>query len=194
VSLWGLPLELETRLFTDGQFVASIQATLFLFQRDFPLIYARVKQLRGELDEAIEAYVKSRFVEKAPLVNNKKQLISKEVQNGLDVYATYYLGQAHLERGNLAQAEREFRNTLTILPAPGPNQPYYDMFRWGANANLGRIYQAGKDYARAVAHLTERDPTSQYVGNLLRARELVWRDPMAAAVTLPAAPAANPIP
>ena len=35
----------------------SIQASLFLFRPEFPLIYARVKQLRGELDEAIEDYV-----------------------------------------------------------------------------------------------------------------------------------------
>ena len=73
MSLWTLPLEVETRLFTDPQFVASIQASLFLFQSRVPLVYARVKQLRGELDEAIEDYVRFRFAENAPLVNNKKQ-------------------------------------------------------------------------------------------------------------------------
>ena len=30
----------------------------------------------------------------------------------------------------------------------------------------------------AIAHYTQPNPTSQYIGNLLRARELVWRDPM----------------
>jgi hypothetical protein len=155
------------------------------------LVYARVKQLRGELDEAIHDYVKFRFNENAPLVNNKHQLIGKDVQDGLDAYATYYLALAHLERGNLDKAELMFRDTLKLLPPPGPNRPYYDMFRWGANANLGRIYQANKDNARAVAHLTERDPTSQYVGNLLQARELVWCDPMAVPVTLPSAPRAS---
>ena len=81
-----------------------------------------------------------------------------------------------------------FRKTLELLPEPGPNQPYYNMLRWGANANLGRIYEAKKDHRRAIAYQTQRDPTSQYVGNLLRARELVWSDPMAAAVSLPPAP------
>ena len=73
-----MPLEVETRLFRDAQFVASIQSTLFLFQRDFPLVYARVKQLRGEIDEAIEDYVKFRFVDKLPLLINKKQLAARK--------------------------------------------------------------------------------------------------------------------
>lgn len=193
VSLWGLPLEVETRLFTDAQFVASIQSTLFLFRREFPLVYARVKQLRGELSEAIEDYVKFRFAENAPLVTDKKRLTIPEIQDGLDVYATYYLALAHLEQNNLAQAELMFRKTLELLPEPGPNQPYYNMFRWGANANLGRIYDSKKDNSRAVAYQTQRDPTAQYVGNLLRARELLWRDPMAAAVSLPPAPPPKPM-
>ena len=71
-----------------------------------------------------------------------------------------------------------FEKTLELLPEPGPNQPYYNMFRWGANANLGRIYEIKNDACRAIAYYTQRDPTQQYVGNLLRARELVWRDPM----------------
>ncbi len=63
------------------------------------------------------------------------------------------------------------------------------MFRWGANANLGRIAEARKDKRGAIAYYTQNDPTSQYVGNLLRARELVWDDPMAAAPDpLPGAP------
>ena len=72
-------------------------------------------------------------------------MIPKEVQDGLDVYATYYLALAHLERNNLDQAELMFKKTLELLPEPGPNQPYYNMFRRGANANLGRIYEAKKD-------------------------------------------------
>ncbi len=188
VSLWAMPLEVETRLFTDAQFVASIQSTLFLFRREFPLVYARVKQLRGEIDEAIEDYVKFRFVDKLPLLINKRQLAGKDVRQGLNAYATYYLATAHLERGNLDLARDFFSQTLQLLPAPGPNQPYYNMLRWGANANLGRIYESKKDNARAVAYLTEGDPTAQHVGNLLRARELVWCDPMAEAVSLPPAP------
>jgi hypothetical protein len=193
VSLWALPLEVDTRLFTDPQFVQSIQSSLFLFQRDFPLVFARVKQLRGEFSEAIEDYVKFRFAENAPLVNNKKFAIPQDVQDGLDVYATYYLALAHLERNNLDQAELMFKKTLELLPEPGANLPYYNMFRWGANANLGRIYEAKKDHARAIAYDTQNDPTPQYVGNLLRARELVWKNPIAGrSVNLPPAPAAKP--
>jgi tetratricopeptide (TPR) repeat protein len=188
ITLWPLPLEVETRLFTDAQFVTSIQASLFLFRSEFPLLYARIKQLRGELDEAIEDYVRFRFAENFPVVNNKKQAIPKEVQSGLDVYATYYLALAHLERNNLDQAELMFKKTLELLPEPGQNQPYYNMFRRGANANLGRINEA-RDPSAAIAHYTQRDPTPQYVGNLIRARELVWRDPTGAVpATLPAAP------
>ena len=192
ISLWAVPMEVERRLFTDAQFVTSIQASLFLFQPQFPLVYARVKHLRGEFDEAIEDYVRFRFAENTPLVNNKKQAIPREVQDALDVYATYYLALAHLERNNLDLAELMFQKALELLPEPGPNQPYYNMFRRGANANLGRIYEIKKDPSRAIAHYAQRDPTQQRVGNLLRTRELAWRDPMgAAAATLPPAPEAK---
>jgi tetratricopeptide (TPR) repeat protein len=190
VALWPLPMEVERRLFSDSQFVTSIQASLFLFGREFPLLYARIKQLRGEFDEAIEDYVRLRFRENAPLVNNKKLMIPREVQQGLDVYSTYYLALAHLERNNLDQAELMFEKTLELLPEPGPNQPYYNMFRRGASANLGRIQETRKDPSSAIAHYTQRDPTPQFVGNLLRVRELVWRDPMGASpAPLPPAPA-----
>ncbi len=91
VKLWALPLEVETRLFTDSMFVASIQASLFLFQREFPLVYARVKHLRGEYKEAIAEYIALRFKKDAPLVGNKKQKIKQDVQEGMDIYASYYL-------------------------------------------------------------------------------------------------------
>ena len=194
ISLWPLPVEVDTLLFTDASFVTSIQASLFLFRPEFPLIYARVKQLRGETEEAIQDYVKFRFAENAPLVNDKEKKIKipKDVQAGLDVYATYYLGLAHLERDNLKDAELMFKMTLELLPEPGPRQPYYSMFRRGANTNLGRIYEAKKMPSQALAHYTQRDPTTQYVGNLIRSRELVWDDPMgAAAAPLPPAPTPN---
>ena len=55
-------------------------------------------------------------------------------------------------------------------PQPGETQPYYNMFRWGANANLARIHEARKDDAAAIDYYTRYDPTSQHAGNLLRAR------------------------
>ncbi len=189
ISLWPLPLEVETRLFTDSQYVTSIQASLLLFRPEFPLVYARVKQLRGELDEAVQDYVGFRLKDQLPLVNNKKQMIPREIQDGLDIYATYYLGLAQLERNNLDQAELMFTMTLKMLPEPGPSQRYFNMFRWGASANLGRIHEAKKQPSLSVAYYTQRDPTPQYVGNLLRAREIVWADPLGnVAAQLPPAP------
>ena len=194
VSLWALPLTVEDRLFNSPQFVQSIQNSLFLFRPEFPLVYARVKQLRGELDQAIQDYVKFRFAENHPRVDNKKLPIPKEVQDGLDIYATYYLALAHLERNNLDLAEPMFQKTLELLPDSGPNQPYYNMFRWGASTNLGRIDEARQKSRSAIAHYTQLDPTPQYVGNLLRARELVWRDPMSPPPDpLPAAPKPKPV-
>ncbi len=192
VSLWPLPLEVENRLFTDPRFVDSIQYSLVFFRPEFPLVYARVKQLRGELNEAIQDYVKFRFAEKTPLVTDKKkkEMVPREIQDGLDIYATYYLALAHLEGNNLDQAELMFRKTLELLPEPGPTQPFYSMFRWGANTNLGRIHEARKNHSTAVAYYTQVDPTFQHAGNLLRARELVWSDPMAPVPDpLPDAPA-----
>ena len=66
IRLWSLPFEVFTRLFHDGQFVNAIQQSLFLFRREFPLVYARVKQLRGDLDGATNDYVSLRFAEDAP--------------------------------------------------------------------------------------------------------------------------------
>ena len=187
ISLWEVPLEVETRLFTDAQFVASIQESLFLFKPEFPLIYARVKQLRGELPEAIEDYVAFRKQVNLPLVTEQKaipkerqQTIPKEVQDGLDVYATYYLALAHLENNDLEQAEKMFRQVLNAVPPPEPGKqhPYYHLFRWGANANLARIQESKHDDQAAIDYYTQYDPTSQGAGNLLRARELVWRNPL----------------
>jgi hypothetical protein len=186
VKLWQMPLEVETRLFTDGQFVEATQQSLFLLRPDFPLLYARIKQLRGELDEAVHEYVTFRLNPNTTMVMDKKKVIPRSVQQGLDVYATYYLGLAHLERKNLQGAEEMFLKLLQLLPDPGPSLPYFHMFRWGAHANLGRIYEAKGDRQQAIAHYTQADPTMQYHGNLLRARELLWRDPMA--------PPADPLP
>jgi hypothetical protein len=188
VSLWGLPLEVEKGLFQDALYVKSIQSSLLLFRPEFPLVYARVRQLRGETKVAIEDYVKFRFGENVPLVTNKRVLIPPEIQDGLDVFATYYLALAHLESDNMDQAELMFRKTLELLPDPGPKRPYYNMLRWGANANLARIYESKKERGRAVAYLAQPDPTAQHLGDMLRARSLIWEDPMMGGVSLPPAP------
>ena len=185
IKLWSLPFEVETRLFNDGQFVASIQQSLFLFKREYPLIYARVKQLRGDLEGAINDYVKLRFKENAPLVNNKNARSPRTCRPVWTRMPPITWHWPNWKRpcwrtGHPIRRRISFRTHLSSCPSPGPSQPYYHMLRWGANANLGRIYEAKKDGARAIAYETQRDPTTQGHGNLLRARELVWRSPMAA--------------
>jgi hypothetical protein len=115
-----------------------------------------------------------------PSVLDKKRTISKNIQDGLDVYATYYMALAHLENNSRDQAERMFGQILETLPEgrPGERNPYYYMFRWGANANLARIQEAKHNDQAAVDYYTRFDPTPQHVGNLLRAREIVWEHPL----------------
>jgi hypothetical protein len=180
ITLWELPLTVETRLFRDPEYVNAIQNSLFWFRPGFPLIYARVKQLRGELTEAIEDYVKFRKAVNFPNVLNKKEVIARDVQAGLDIYATYYMALAQLENNNRDQAERMFVQVLDALPEPraGERNPYYYMFRWGANANLGRIHEAKHNDQAAIDYYTRFDPTPQHAGNLVRAREIVWSQPL----------------
>jgi hypothetical protein len=179
VRLWAMPLDVELQLFGNPQFVRSTAQTLFLFKPDFPLVYARVKQLRGDIDQAVNELVDFRLKENVPFANDKKKLIPAEIRQGLDIYATIYLAMAHLERGRDDQAKQMFLRLLEMLPEPGANQPYLNMFRWGAHANLARIYEAEGDRRSAIAHYAQVEPTMQYHGNLLHARDLVWSDPMA---------------
>ncbi len=181
VKLWSVPLDVETELFTNPQFTKSSAQSLLLFRPEFPLIVARIKHLRGDLSGAIQEYVSFRLAENLPQVINKKLTIPKDIQEGLDMYATNYLALAHLERNSLGQAESMLLRLLEILPAPGSNQHRFNMLRWGAQANLGRIYEAKGDLRRAIAYYAQFDPTMQYHGNLWRARELLWQNPMAAA-------------
>ncbi len=120
IKLWSLPIEVYSLLFSEGQFVRSVQKSMYLFTRDYPLIYARVKQLRGELDEAVKDYVALRFAENAPLLTNKNMTISADIQEGLDAYATYYMALAQLEKARLAnkppeRAAQLFRDTLDLV-------------------------------------------------------------------------------
>jgi Tetratricopeptide repeat len=193
IKLWGLPIDVETRLFGDPRFVQSSAQSLLFFRPEYPLIVARIKHLRGDLSEAIQEYVSFRLAENLMQVNDKKKPIPKEIQDGLNIYATKYLALAHLERNNRDLAESMFLQLLDLLSEPSPNQPYYSMLRWGAHANLGRIYEAKGDLRRAIDCYVQNDPTMQYHGNLLRARELLWQDPMSAADPIPLARKAPPI-
>ncbi len=188
VSLWSLPVMVINRLFHDSKFNQATQQTLFLFDSRFPLLYARIKQLRGDIPEAIADYMGFRLREGATQMDHKTP-IPGDVQQALDHYAAYFLALAHLERGDQTNAERFFTATLRLLPAPGAGQPYFHMFRWGAQTNLAYIFEAKKLAPTAIAYYSEEIPTSQYHGNLIHARDLVWRNPTSAPpFPLPPAP------
>ncbi len=171
-------MNVETLLFTNSAFVESTQHALYLFKPEYPLLYARMKELRGETSEAIKDYVDMRFAEH-PLQMDKKTPIPSEVQQALDVYSTYFLGMCHLDRNDAKQAAFFFEATLKMLPAPSPRQPYFSMYRWGAAANLARLREAKGDVSSAIALYSQTDPTTQGHGNLIRARALLWSDPTA---------------
>jgi hypothetical protein len=79
-----------------------------------------------------------------------------------------------------------FKLALEELPDPKGNGPIYELFRWGVESNLARLYDAKGDTRQAIAYYCQFTPTLQHHGNLLRARELLWLDPMA--------PPADPLP
>lgn len=188
IGFWELPMTVEKMLFTNPKFVEATQKAQFMFDPQFPLIYARTKQLLGETSEAIQEYVKFRFAENATF-NDKKTPMPPEFQAALDVYATYFLGTCHMEKKDERQAQFFFEKTLQMLPEFGPGKPFFNMYRFGAAANLARLHEAKGNYREAIAYYASPDPTTQAHGNLLRARELVWRDPMATAPEpLPPAP------
>ncbi len=182
VNLWQLPLIVEMNLFNNPQFVASTLYARRLFDGRLPLLYARMAQLKGDLPDAIQQYVAIRFVSGA-IMRDKKTPIVPIVQRELDVYATYFLGLCHLEQKNNAQAERFFKQTLSITPTPAPNREFCFMFRWGANTNLGLLNLDRGDLPNATRYLSQPDvplsPTPQSIGNIWLAREALWRNPIA---------------
>ena len=91
VKLWPIPMSVINQLFTRPQFTESTKQTLLLFRPEFPLVFARIKQLRGELREAVEAYVSFRLIENLTQVDSKHKTVRKEIKDALDIYATNYL-------------------------------------------------------------------------------------------------------
>jgi hypothetical protein len=195
VKYWPMPMQVEFRLFHDGKFVDATAQSLFFFDpRHLPLVYARMKQLRGELPEAIQQYVDLRFLDN-PMTVDKRARIPAEIQQALDAYATYFLGLCKLEQGRAKEAEGFFARALTLLPEPSRDQPFYNMLRWGAQTNLGRLHEARANEALAIAYYTQFMPTAQRHGNLVRARVCLWDKPMAdLPPELPPAPSPAPLP
>lgn len=188
VRLWSLPLEVEYRLFNDGRFTDATVHTIQIFSPRWPLLQARLDQLRGDLEPSINRYVSFRNAD--GLVEADGQTpIAPEVQSVLNDYATYYLALAQVDRGRPDQAGFLFEQTLRTLPDPGAGRPYYYVLRWGAQYNLGRLAEADGQRTLAARYYTVPNPTAQADGNALRARPLIWADPF-----VPPADAPRPIP
>lgn len=177
-SLWKLPIEVNTLLFTDPNFVTATQHAIRFFDSALPLLPARMSQIRGELAAAIESYAGFGFAE-VPVLNDGKTIIPKPLADVLDQYATYYLGLAKLDQNRPDKADDFFEQSLRILPEIDPKNFYVSMFRWGAETNLGLIRAELGDRAGAIRYLTAPQPTTQEHGNLLRARALIWENPFA---------------
>ena len=168
-----------------GYFIARTQYALQFFESKWPLLAARLDQLRGDLPRAIQRYVVFRFAE-TPMETDGKTRIAAPVQAILDMFATYYLALAQQDQGDLSQAKFLFGKTLEMLPEWMPGRPYLTMFRWGAASNLARIHAEEGQVATAIRYLTVEMPTPQTHGNLLRARDLIFRDPFAPLGPVPA--------
>lgn len=183
VALWTLPLTVEFRLFNPGP-GNFIDATLFplqFFEARWPLLGVRLMQLRGDTADAIQSYAVMRFADSAVQTDGKTR-IPPQVQGILDLYATYYLALAQMEKGDAKQAKALFAQALEMLPEAqaDPRQPFLIKFRWGAISNLGRLYAESSDPAERAAaarYLAQDIPTLQSYGDLLRARALIGRSP-----------------
>jgi len=178
-GLWSLPLTIENELFTPGsQFGEATLNSMRLFDQSLPLLYARIAQLRGELDEAKLKYVDFRLVENGTFAD-KKTLIPAPLQAALDQYATYFLALCQLDLGNSNEAEFFLNESVRQLPEPGAGRPAYLMLRWGSQANLARLLAARGEIERATALYKTTDRlTNSHHGNLLKARDLVWLNPI----------------
>jgi hypothetical protein len=190
VKLLPLPIIVDRGLFGDGSLVEATQASLRLFDRRFPLLYARMAQLKGDIPDAITKYVAFRL-NKGTLQMDKKTPIVESLQNELDVSATYFLALCQLEQGNVSLADSLFKQLLNKTPEPAPTRPYCYMFRWGATTNLGLIAKANGDVPAATRYLTQFYPPPQIQGNYWLAREFLWSDPMSL-VGKPLPPAPSP--
>ena len=178
IGLWSLPLMVEHRLFNPGP-GNFIDATLFplrIFEKRWPLLSARLMQLRGEMADSVQSYVVFRYAE-AALESDGKTRIPPQVQVTLDLFATYFLALAQMEKGDIKQSKDLFGQTLAMMPEPDPRLPYFLMFRWGASANLGLLNAKSGNLALAVRYLAQDNPTLQSHGNLLRARKLIFENP-----------------
>ena len=129
---------------------------------------ARLDQLRGDTETAVNRYVSFRYAE-GLLESNSKTPIPAEATDP-DLYATQFLALASSDRGWGPQARDLFLQTLKLFPEPGPGQPYFNMFRCGpAPTSVGSTRtRASRCWPSATT--ARRFPTSHSIGDRLRAR------------------------
>lgn len=175
VSLWALPLNVEFRLFNDPKFVAATQYINAMFTPELPLLGARLLQLKGDHEKAKEGLVGFRFRQAIKMGKDYVRL-PDEAHQSLDLHATYFLAMSQLEEGNTDEGTFLLEQWLKL--APSPQRGFVaSLYGWAANSNLGRLYDAKGQDARAITHYCRGNPTPEALGNLVRARTLVWKDP-----------------
>jgi tetratricopeptide (TPR) repeat protein len=181
VELWELPLDVEYALFNDPSYVRAIQFVNFYFSPDFPLLGARLRQLRGDLAEAKQDFTRARFrrvdamAEAAPIPAD----LRREIQQSIDLFSTYFLGLAQLDDAMPDQAINLFEQALKLPPTEARairGRPA-TLLRLGADSNLGILYEARGEDERAIFAYSRSNTTPQSVSNLLRANALVFDDP-----------------
>ena len=154
VGLWWMPLTIEHRLHNESDFMRATQYSLEFFVKQLPLLPARLMQLRGETKPAIQSYVVMRFAER-PMSRDGKTPIPPDAQGVLDLFATYFLALAQMEKGDANQAKFLFGKTLEMLPEPQPSLRHYTMLRWGAATNLGLLHADSGDHASKLCKEAE---------------------------------------
>ncbi len=195
VELWALPALVERRLLNDPGFQSQTSFVLQFFNPELglPLLAARITQLSGQTRSAITQYVRFRFSQNLRWANDEPA--PPPIVRVMDIYSTYFLGLAQLERGDLKNAERMFQSSMQITPVREAEglpllQFSFLLYRHGAQINLARILEEtgrGPEAIAAWTHLNlEFVPEGARHTGLLRARTLIFEDPFALEVPVDA--------
>ena len=186
VAFWPLPISTEYRLFNDPSYVQPTQFVNLFFDPTFPILGGRLRELKGDLADAKQDFTRFRFREAIP-VGKEMVRLPDEIRQGLDLLSTYYLALCQLEDDRPSQAADLFRQYLRLPPGEPLRGQLATLAVFGADANLGLIYEALGDPGRATYYYSRSNPTSQSIGNLRRANALVFADPFGPAPPPPGA-------
>jgi hypothetical protein len=150
-----------------------------------PLRMGRLMHLRGHFlgqPSATSAYQMARLSDRQLAdLNNLESSQQVATLRLAKQYATYWLGLLAYEQRNYASA-RDYLLARTLEVAPrSPWTP-------GAKYNLGRVYEAEKEYAKAIQQYRGNTDAIDAYGNRLRAR---WLETLAKPADLAKPPAAG---